>query len=133
MPRRRSAKTLAGRVRRGPSGRIAPNPSTSVLKAQTAQRRRELAASAAVQRANQRAVIAARIAQGLTEAQQVIAERPEPTVDDLLMLSRQALDKAGELLGIQRPHGPTDAPAGRPSRRPRGRTQRRIVPRICQR
>lgn len=94
------------------SGRIAPNPNTAPLKAQTAQRRRELAASAAVQRANQRAVRAARLAQGLAEAQQVVADRPDLTVDDYLMLSRQALDRAGELLGIPRPEPPTEAPAG---------------------
>jgi hypothetical protein len=83
-----------------------------VLRAQIRQRRYAIATDTAVQLANQRAVRAMRLAQGLAEAQRVIAERPDLTVDDYLAQSRQALDKAGELLGIERPGTPTDAPAG---------------------
>ncbi|AEV73136.1 hypothetical protein MycrhN_2551 [Mycolicibacterium rhodesiae NBB3] len=58
-----------------------------------------------MQLANQRAVIAARLARANEHY-------PEPTTDELLAMHRALLDKIDERLGIQRPGTPTGAPAG---------------------
>ena len=87
--------------RRSARGRIASNPNTSALKAQTARRRRQLAVDTAVQLANQRAIIAARLVQANEHY-------PEPSTDELLAMHRTLLDKLDERLGIERPGAPTE-------------------------